>query len=231
MAIFIEHPCERIPVAQPHARVHPAIGAGAWVLIAAVLGSAMPSIDGTAVNVILPLVQRDLHADARGVQWIVEGYALFLSALILVGGGLGDVYGRRRIFVIGTAMFGVSSIACAASTSMAELIGARCLQGLSAALLVPESLALISAQFDEGERGKAIGTWSAFSAMSTAVGPVLGGYRRNIYRGDGFSLSTFLSRQRSYFSRYGTSMKVAIPARVKASTCWAQHLPRLDWAD
>lgn len=176
MAIFIEHPCERIPVAQPHARVHPAIGAGAWVLIAAVLGSAMPSIDGTAVNVILPLVQRDLHADARGVQWIVEGYALFLSALILVGGGLGDVYGRRRIFVIGTAMFGVSSIACAASTSMAELIGARCLQGLSAALLVPESLALISAQFDEGERGKAIGTWSAFSAMSTAVGPVLGGY-------------------------------------------------------
>ncbi len=176
MAIFIEHPCERVLVAQPHARVRPGIAVGAWVLIAAILGSAMPSIDGTAVNVILPMLQRDLHADARGVQWIVEGYALFLSALILVGGGLGDVYGRRRIFVIGTAMFAVSSIGCAVSTSIAQLITARCLQGLSAALLVPESLALISAQFPQTERGKAIGTWSAFSAMSTAVGPLLGGY-------------------------------------------------------
>ncbi|MDQ6933656.1 MAG: MFS transporter [Candidatus Eremiobacteraeota bacterium] len=174
--MFIEHPCERAAVMQPHQHVRPAIGAGTWVLIAAVLGSAMPSIDGTAVNVILPIVQRDLHADARGVQWIVEGYALFLSALILVGGALGDLYGRRRIFVIGTGMFAVASLICAMASNMAELISARCLQGSSAALLVPESLALISAQFPESQRGRAIGTWSSFSAISTAVGPVLGGY-------------------------------------------------------
>ncbi len=96
MAIFIEHPCERVAVA-PHRPARLAIGTATWVLVAAILGSAMPSIDGTAVNVILPILQRDLHADAQGVQWIVEGYALFLSALILVGGALGDVYGRRRI--------------------------------------------------------------------------------------------------------------------------------------
>ncbi|MDQ6825925.1 MAG: MFS transporter [Candidatus Eremiobacteraeota bacterium] len=175
MAIFIEHPCERVAVRSPKRR-RLAVATATWVLVAAVLGSAMPSIDGTAVNVVLPVLQRDLHADARGAQWIVEGYALFLSALILVGGALGDVYGRRRMFVIGTIMFALASAGCALSTNMVQLITSRCLQGASAALLVPESLALISAQFAERERGKAIGTWSAFSAISTAVGPVLGGY-------------------------------------------------------
>ena len=174
MAVFVEHPCER--VSRSRRREHHAVAAGTWVLIATVLGSAMPMIDGTAVNVILPILQRDLRADAATIQWIVEGYSLFLSALILIGGGLGDVLGRRRMFVFGCALFAVASAGCAFSANAAELLMARCAQGVGAALLVPESLALISAQFDEKERGKAIGTWSAFSAISTAIGPVLGGY-------------------------------------------------------
>ncbi len=174
MAVFIEHPCER--VAHTLARERHAVRAGTWVLIATVLGSAMPLIDGTAVNVVLPILQRDLHADAATVWWIVEGYALFLAALMLIGGGLGDVFGRRRMFVLGCAVFAVASAACAVSLNAAELLTARCVQGIGAALLVPESLALITAQFSAKERGKAIGTWSAFSAISTAIGPVLGGY-------------------------------------------------------
>ena len=174
MAVFIEHPCERVSRSLKNERR--AVSAGTWVLIATVLGSAMPMIDGTAVNVILPILQRDLRADAATIQWIVEGYSLFLSALILIGGGLGDVLGRRRMFVFGCAVFAVASAGCAFSANAAELLIARCAQGVGAALLVPESLALISAEFAPKERGKAIGTWSAFSAISTAIGPVLGGY-------------------------------------------------------
>jgi len=148
---------------------------GTFVLAAAILGSGMGLLDATAVNVILPLVQRDLRSNAQFVQWVVEGYALFLSALILVGGALGDVYGRRRMFVAGTAIFAAASVACAIAQSMEQLVIARCVQGIGAALMVPESLALISAEFEPETRGKAIGTWAAFSAISGAVGPVLGG--------------------------------------------------------
>jgi EmrB/QacA subfamily drug resistance transporter len=151
------------------------ISRGTLVLAAAILGSGMALLDGTAVNVILPIVQRDLHAGAQFVQWVVEGYALFASALILVGGALGDVYGRRRMFVVGALLFAAASIGCAMAQTIEELVIARCVQGIGAALLVPESLALISAQFDPQSRGKAIGTWAAFSAISGAVGPVLGG--------------------------------------------------------
>jgi EmrB/QacA subfamily drug resistance transporter len=135
----------------------------------------MALLDGTAVNVILPVLQRELHANAQFVQWVVEGYALFLSALILVGGALGDVYGRRKMFVLGTALFAGASIGCAFAQTIEQLVFARCVQGVGAALLVPESLALISAQFEPKQRGKAIGTWAAFSAISGAIGPVLGG--------------------------------------------------------
>ncbi|MBV9402896.1 MAG: MFS transporter [Candidatus Eremiobacteraeota bacterium] len=174
MAVFIKHPCDNIArSAEPSRRT---VQAGTWVLIATVLGSAMPLIDGTAVNVVLPILQRDLHADAATVQWIVEGYSLFLSALILIGGGLGDVFGRRRMFVVGIVLFAIASGGCAFARTAAELLVARCAQGIGAALLVPESLALISAQFVPKDRGKAIGTWSAFSAISTAIGPVFGGY-------------------------------------------------------
>ena len=147
-----------------------------WVLVAAITGSSMAFIDGTVVNVALPAIQRDLHASAYQAQWVVESYALFLAGLLLVGGALGDRYGRRRVFAIGVALFGAASLACAASAQVHALIAARALQGVGAALLVPGSLALISAAFPERERGPAIGTWSGFSGITAALGPVLGGY-------------------------------------------------------
>ncbi len=146
-----------------------------WVLVAAIIGSSMAFLDGTVVNVSLPAIQRDLHATAFEAQWVVESYALFLAALLLVGGSLGDRFGRRRIFAIGVAVFTVASIACAASGAVERLIVARALQGVGAALLVPGSLALISASFQQRERGRAIGTWSGFSGITAALGPVLGG--------------------------------------------------------
>jgi len=136
----------------------------------------MGFIDGTAVNVALPLVQRNLHAGADDLQWIVEGYGLFLSALILVGGALGDRFGRRAVFAAGTSLFVLASVACALSPSVGVLIAARCVQGIGAALEIPGSLALITATFSGAQRGKAIGTWSGFSAVTTALGPVLGGW-------------------------------------------------------
>lgn len=145
-------------------------------LIAAILASGMSMIDGTAVNVALPIVQRELHASSADIQWVVEGYALFVSALLLVGGALGDRYGRRRMFVLGTAIFAVASIACALAASSQMLVAARCIQGVGGALMIPESLALITSAYDEKARGRAIGTWSAASAVTTILGPVLGGW-------------------------------------------------------
>jgi len=147
-----------------------------WVLVAAILGSAMSFIDGSAVNVVLPILQRDFAATAADVQWVVEGYALFLAALILLGGALGDIYGRKRMFTLGVAIFAAASLGCAIASRIEILIAARCVQGLGAALMVPESLALISANFSGTERGRAIGTWSAFASITGAFGPILGGY-------------------------------------------------------
>jgi len=147
-----------------------------WVLVAAILGSAMTFIDGSAVNVALPVIQRELAANAAQMQWVVEGYALFLSALILLGGSLGDLYGRKRLFVIGIVIFTAASLGCAFAPSVQVLIAARCVQGIGAACAMPESLALISATFTGAERGRAIGTWSGFAAITSAVGPVLGGW-------------------------------------------------------
>ena len=148
-----------------------------WVLIAAILGSSMSFIDGSAVNVALPIIQRELVAPrATQMQWVIEAYALFLSALILVGGSLGDLFGRRRLFVIGIAIFATASMCCAIAPSIIVLIIARSVQGIGAALAVPESLALISVTFTGNERGKAIGTWSGFASLTGAAGPVIGGY-------------------------------------------------------
>ncbi|BEP55006.1 hypothetical protein GmRootV118_22500 [Variovorax sp. V118] len=147
-----------------------------WVLAAAIVGSSMAFIDGTVVNVALPAIQADLHATAFQAQWVVESYALLLAALLLVGGALGDRYGRRRIFAIGVVVFALSSVGCALAADVQQLIAARAIQGIGGALLVPGSLALISASFPEKERGKAIGTWSGFSGITAAVGPVLGGF-------------------------------------------------------
>jgi EmrB/QacA subfamily drug resistance transporter len=152
-----------------------------WVLIVAILGSAMTFIDSTAVNVSLPVLQRELHTTAEQTQWVIEGYALFLSALILIGGALGDLYGRRRMFEIGIVIFALSSLACALAGSIGFLIAARCVQGIGGALSTPGSLALISAAYDGAGRGKAIGTWSGFSALTAAAGPVIGGWLTQEY--------------------------------------------------
>src|ERR671918_2478047 len=129
-----------------------------WVLAATIIGSAMAFIDGTVTNVALPQIQERLGATATDAQWIVESYALFLSALILVGGSLGDHFGRRRIFSLGVIVFTLASVWCGLSTSPEMLIAARAVQGVGGALLVPGSLAIISASFDGEDRGKAIGT-------------------------------------------------------------------------
>ena len=150
--------------------------AGVWVLAATILGTSMAFIDGTAVNVALPALQRALGATGSQVQWVVEAYALFLAALLLVGGSLGDLYGRRRVFVIGTVLFAGASAWCGFASGIEQLIVARGVQGIGGALLVPGSLALISSSFCAEDRGRAIGTWSAFSAIMAAIGPVLGGW-------------------------------------------------------
>jgi len=136
----------------------------------------MAFIDGTVVNVALPALQSSLHATVIDVQWVVESYGLFLSALILVGGALGDSLGRRAMFLLGILGFGLASAGCGFSYSIQSLVIWRSVQGLAAAFLVPGSLAIISASFDEESRGKAIGTWSGFTAITTALGPVLGGW-------------------------------------------------------
>jgi len=147
-----------------------------WTLVATILGSSLTFIDGTVVNVALPALQADLHATITDVQWVIEAYALFLGALILVGGSLGDQFGRKRVFLLGVVLFTVASTACGFATSPAMLIVGRAIQGTGAALLVTGSLAIISATFDDTERGRAIGTWSGFSAITTAIGPVTGGW-------------------------------------------------------
>jgi len=147
-----------------------------WTLASAILGSSMAFMDGTVVNVALPAIQRSLGATGADAQWVIEAYALFLSALLLVGGALGDRFGRKRLYVIGVATFVATSAACAAAPTPGLLVAARALQGVGAALLVPGSLALLGAVFPQETRGRAIGTWSAFSAITAAVGPVVGGF-------------------------------------------------------
>lgn len=147
-----------------------------WVLVATILGSSMAFIDSTVVNVALPALQSDLHATVVDVQWVIESYGLFLSALILVGGALGDSLGRRVTFLCGVIGFAIASAGCGFSGSIRTLVVWRAVQGMSAAFLVPGSLALIGSSFDEKSRGRAIGTWAAFTTITTAGGPVLGGW-------------------------------------------------------
>jgi EmrB/QacA subfamily drug resistance transporter len=147
-----------------------------WILAATILGSSMAFVDGTVVNVAIPALQTAFNATLVDVQWVVESYGILLSALILAGGALGDAFGRRRIFLTGLSVFTLASTACGLSTSVHQLIFARCVQGIGAALLVPGSLSIISTSFDEESRGRAIGTWSGFTAITSALGPVLGGF-------------------------------------------------------
>jgi EmrB/QacA subfamily drug resistance transporter len=149
---------------------------GRIVLAVTILGSSMAFIDGTVVNVALPALQHAFHASIADVQWVVESYALTLAALLLVGGSLGDILGRRKVYVFGVAVFAAASAGCGLARNIDMLIWARSIQGLGAALLVPGSLALITATFPEETRGRAIGTWSGFSAIAAAIGPVIGGW-------------------------------------------------------
>ncbi|MGD0616359.1 MAG: MFS transporter [Bryobacteraceae bacterium] len=169
-------PCDEAVIRSTSAGVPCRAEARIWILVATILGSSMAFIDGTVVNVALPAIQANFHATVVDVQWVVESYGLFLGALILVGGSLGDLFGRRLIFVVGIAIFTVASAVCGCSLNIYQLIAARSVQGIGAALLVPGSLAIISASFDEKSRGRAIGSWSGFTAITTAIGPVLGGW-------------------------------------------------------
>ena len=146
-----------------------------FTLVAAILGSAVAAIDGTIVNVALPAIQADLGGGLQTQQWVSNAYLLTLASLILIGGSLGDIYGRRRVFSLGVGAFGVMSIACAVAPNTETLIAARALQGVAGALLTPSSLALIAAAFSERARGAAIGVWTAWGAIAVVVGPLLGG--------------------------------------------------------
>jgi MFS family permease len=175
MVTFVKSPCDEGVIRSAPDTAPSAPHVGVWVLVATILGSSMAFIDGSVVTVALPVIQRELNATATDVQWIVEAYSLFLAALILVGGALGDHFGRRRIFATGIAIFILASIWCGLSPNVLQLILARAVQGIGGALLVPGSLAIISASTSSEQRGRAIGTWSGFTAITSVVGPVLGG--------------------------------------------------------
>jgi EmrB/QacA subfamily drug resistance transporter len=176
MWALIREPCDESVIRSRPATAPCPKSRGRWVLASTILASSMAFIDSTVVNVALPALQTSLNATAVDMQWVIEAYSLLLSALLLVGGSLGDHYGRRRVFLIGVVLFASASAACGFAADIHQLIAARALQGLGAALLVPGSLAIISSSFSEKERGRAIGTWSGFSAITTGIGPVIGGW-------------------------------------------------------
>ncbi|MBT2416946.1 MFS transporter [Streptomyces sp. ISL-22] len=149
---------------------------GKWILLTTVLGSSMAMLDSTVVNVALPRIGRDLDADLAALQWTVNAYMLTLAGLILLGGSLGDRYGRRRVFVVGVVWFAVASLLCGIAPNAGVLIAARALQGVGGALLTPGSLALIQASFHPDDRARAVGLWSGFGGIGAAVGPFLGGW-------------------------------------------------------
>ena len=169
-------PCDEAVVQSPNADTPCPQQAAPWILSATILASSMAFIDSTVVNVALPALQKSFHANVVDMQWVVESYGLFLGALILVGGSLGDLFGRRRMFLVGVGIFASASLACGLTLNVQQLVAARSVQGVGAAFLVPGSLSIISASFEERYRGQAIGTWSGFTAMTAAVGPVLGGW-------------------------------------------------------
>lgn len=168
-------PCDEAAIRATGAAGCPEI-AKPWVLAVTILASTLSYIDESVVNVALPTIEGDLHASAAVVQWLVNAYMLSLTALVLIGGAAGDQLGRRRIFIAGTAIFAAASLWCGLASDIAQLMVARIVQGAGAALAIPCSLAIIGATFDESERGRAIGTWAAFSAIAAAFGPVLGGF-------------------------------------------------------
>ena len=149
---------------------------GRWVLAVSVLGSGIAFLDGTVVNVAVPHIGEDLDASTSSLQWVLNGYLLTLASLILLGGSLGDRYGRRRVFVLGVGVFTAASLLCALAPTAELLAAARLVQGVGGALLTPGSLAMIESSFRPGDRARAIGAWSGLGGVATALGPLLGGY-------------------------------------------------------
>ena len=176
MSISLGQPCDEGLVRSKGATAPCRESSARWILLATILGSSMVFIDGTVVNVALAALQANLGATVLQVQWVVEAYSLLLAAFLLLGGSLGDHYGRRRVFLIGTMLFALASVWCGLAPSVGQLILARGVQGFGGALLVPGSLAIIGASFDETSRGRAIGTWSGFTAIMAALGPIIGGW-------------------------------------------------------
>src|SRR5260221_3289466 len=173
---LLKPPCDEGAIAARKADAPCTKERGRWILAATILRSSMVFIDGTVVNVALPALQKNLNATSVDVQWVVESYALFLASLLLLGGSLGDHFGRRRIYATGVVLFALASVWCGLAPSISQLIAARAVQGIGGAMLVPGSVAIISASFPEEERGQAIGTWSGSTAITTALGPVIGGW-------------------------------------------------------
>src|ERR1700722_9985866 len=172
----MKQPCDEA-VIRAGASVRPCAEASRpWVLAATILGSSMAFIDSTVVNVALPALQSSLHATVVDVQWVIESYGLFLSALILVGGALGDSLGRRKMFLLGVLGFAAASAGCGFSSSIKTLLVWRSVQGIAAAFLVPGSLSIISSSFVEQSRGKAIGTWAGSATLTVPFGPVPRGW-------------------------------------------------------
>jgi EmrB/QacA subfamily drug resistance transporter len=169
MARTVESTAEQADVARADRRKW-------WVLVAMVFGLFMPMLDNLVVNVALPTIQRELGAGVSGLQWIIDAYTLTFASFMLTGGALGDLYGRKRFFMSGLALFTLGSLACGLSASTGQLIGFRALQGLGAAMLLPGSLSIITATFHGRERGAAIGIWAAMSGLAVAIGPVVGGF-------------------------------------------------------
>ena len=169
-------PCETATIQSTSVSLNCPAGAKPWVLLATILASSIVYIDESVVNVALPAIETDLVTTAVVVQWLVNAYTLSLSAFLLVGGAAGDQFGRRKLFILGTIVFAVASLWSGLAPAIAQLISARAIQGVGAALLVPCCLALIGANFDGAERGKAIGTWAGSSAVATAIAPLLGGW-------------------------------------------------------
>jgi EmrB/QacA subfamily drug resistance transporter len=147
-----------------------------WVLVATILGSSMAFINGSVINIALPAIRTDLSTSVAFIQWVINAYTLCLAALILIGGAAGDHFGRRKLFMAGVVLFALASIACGLAGDIIQLVAARAVQGIGAAMLIPNSLAIIGATFEESKRGRAIGTWAGFAALGAAAGPLIGGW-------------------------------------------------------
>src|ERR1700744_2840735 len=175
MAHAVHPPCDRGAIGRIAEHAHPP-SARAWVLVGTVLGSGLAFIDGSAVNLILPVIQQGFGGGVEAAQWIMNAYALMLGALVLAGGAAADRYGRKRVFAAGVLLFSLASAVCGVAPSLQGLIVARAVQGMGAALLTPASLALLGAAYDAKGRGQAVGVWAGASGLTSAVGPVLGGW-------------------------------------------------------